>query len=306
MKPYNRTVRAVLLLSAALAVSAPARAQDLRRIATGGADTIAVSVTGRGAPVVIVPGLLGSRYAFRHVEAALAAGGHRVIIADPLGTGESSRHGRSDYSLEAQARRVVAVMDSLGVDDAILVCHSVGASICLRLALFAPDRVQGVVSVNGGPDERAATSGLRTAMKFAPLIRIMGSRSMRGRIRDGLHDSAGPDATWVTEDAVAAYTAPFADLGATLDALKGMASAREPEPLASRLSRLAAPVVLLVATGNPDGGVAPADVATLSQLPDLRIDSIAGAGQYIQEEKPGAIVAAVRSLRDRLAALGSR
>lgn len=304
MKPDSRYL--IPLLLGALGMPLRGHAQEVQRIALGGADTIAVSVAGTGAPVVLVPGLLGSRHAWRHVQAKLVASGHRVAVIDPLGTGESSRPKRADYTLEAQARRIVAVMDAVGIPPAILVCHSVGASMCLRAALYAPEWVKAVISVNGGPDEQAATSGLRTAMRFAPLIRIMGSGSMRGRVKDGLRDTSGPGATWITDENLAAYTAPFSDLGATLDALKGMAAAREPAPLAPRLKDVAQPVVLLVGAGNEDGGVATEDLATLTtNLPRLRVDSIMDAGQYIQEERPDAIVAAVRALRTRLAG-GSR
>ena len=45
--------------------------------------------------------------------------------------------------------------------------------------------------------------------------------------------------------------------------------------------------------GKP-GQVDPADLQLMIEsIPQLRVDSIAGAGQYIQEEKPGAVVRAV-------------
>jgi len=297
----SRTLMAVLLLMPALpGMPRAAAAQEIRRIVPAGTDTIAFSDRGTGPAVVLVPGLLGSRHTFRHVERELLATGHRVLAIDPLGTGSSARPKRSDYSLEAQAQRIGAVLDDVGLERAVFACHSVGASMCMRFALQQPARVSGLVSINGGPDERAATGGLRMAMRFAPLIRVMGAGSMRGRVKDGLKGTAGPAATWVTDENVNAYTAPFSNLGASLDALKGMAGAREPVALAPRLPQLAAPVVLLVGAGNRDGGVAAADLATLTRtLPSLRIDSIHDAGQYIQEERPDAIVAAIRSLTRR-------
>jgi pimeloyl-ACP methyl ester carboxylesterase len=265
----------------------------------GPGDTIVVTVRGSGPPVVLVPGLLGGAHTFRLVRAALIDAGHTVVIVEPLGTGSSARPEQADYTLEAQAGRVLAAMDSVGADSAILACHSVGGSICYRLALRAPARVSGIVSINGGPDEEAATSGLRRALKLAPLIRLLGSGSMRGRLKDGLIESSA-DPAWVTEEVVREYTAPFGDLGSALRGLRGMADAREAEPLAPRLADIAVPVILLVGMGGREPEMKPDVVASLEQsIPDITVERVADAGQYIQEENPAAVIAAIRALHRR-------
>ncbi|MGH7448362.1 MAG: alpha/beta fold hydrolase [Longimicrobiales bacterium] len=297
--------RALCIAAAAGTAAASISAQDessrmqdesSRMMVLGAGDTIAITMAGAGPAVVMVPGLLGSAYGFRHVIASLVATGHRVIVVDPLGTGASSRPERADYTLEAQALRVLHAMDSTGVTSATLVCHSVGGSICYRLALRVPERVEGIVAINAGPDEHAATSGLRRALKFTPLIRLLGSGSMRGRLRDGLIDSSA-DPSWVTEEVVQAYTAPFGDLGRALRGLRGMAAAREPVALLPRLDDLSVPVVLLVGRGGNDDAMSAETLALLEQhVNRLTIRRVAGAGQYIQEEDPQAVVEAVRML----------
>lgn len=288
----------VLVVCAAGASTAQGQDGDVRHLVLGDGDTIAVRSAGRGPAVVMVPGLLGGAFTFRHVATALVASGHRVVIVEPLGMGASARPQHANYTLEAQSLRVLAAMDSLGVTNAALVCHSVGGSICYRLALRAPARVAGIVSINGGPDEEAATSGLRRALKFAPLIRILGSGSMRGRLRDGLIESSA-DAAWVTDDVVAAYTAPYADLGLALRGLRGMASSEEIYPLAPRLEELGVPVLLLVGTGADDPMMTPEVLALLTEtVPHLRVEKVSGAGQYIQEENPAAVVDAVHEVRE--------
>ena len=282
----------------AVAGAAPLAAQDTpQRIALGGADTVAVSDRGSGPAVVLVPGLLGGAHGFRRIVPGLLEAGHRVIVIEPLGTGASSRPAGGDYSLEAQATRIESVLGLLHVDSALFVCHSVGGSMCYRLALRAPALVQGIVALNGGPDEEAATSGLRFALRFAPVIRVLGSGRARSRLRDGLIDGSA-DPKWVTDEIVAAYTMPFADLGRALDALKGMASAREPQPLAPRLSAIRAPVRLLVGTAGEKGTTSPQDIDRLTgAIPDITVERVAGAGQYIQEEQPSAVLEAVAALR---------
>ncbi|MEX1184149.1 MAG: alpha/beta hydrolase [Gemmatimonadota bacterium] len=301
----TRPIAATILLLLAAGIPADAATQHgqshVQRIAVAHGDTIAVSSAGTGPAVLIVPGLLGSRHGFRHVTASLVANGHRVIVLDPLGTGRSSRRRESDYSLEAQATRIAAVMDSLAMDSAVLICHSVAGSMCYRLGLLDAARVRGIVAVNAGPDERASTPGLRMAMRFAPLIRLIGGAgSARGRTRGGLRESS-VDPSWVTDEVVEAYTRPFGDMDAAFDALGGMAAARDTVPLLPRLRLLDVPVLLLVGAADMSGVTKQDEIEQLRAIPDFTVVRVDGAGAYIQEERPSAILDAVRALADRTA-----
>lgn len=269
---------------------------EVLRLTVAPAETLSVSLAGHGDPVVIVPGLLGAAFGFRKVTAALVDAGYRVVVVEPLGTGASSRPKAADYSLTRQSERVEAVLDTLGIRGALLLCHSVGASVGLRLALRRPELVAGIVSINGGPAEEAGTAGLRFALKFAPLLKLLGgSDFVRRKIHEELRRNSG-DPAWVTEEVIESYTAPFAaDFDGTLDALRGMVSSREPYALLPRLEQLAAPVLLLV--GGDRSTLSPEEVAALAtRLPTLLLDSIPGAGDYIHEERPAVVVAAVQRL----------
>jgi pimeloyl-ACP methyl ester carboxylesterase len=236
-------------------------------------ETIAVHDVGVGEPVVIVPGMLGSAFGFRHVSRGLVEAGRRVIVIDPLGTGSSSMPERADYSLTAQADRITTVMDSIGVVSAPLVCHSVSGSMCLRAAYRSPSRVSGVVSINGGPAERAASDGLRFALRFGGVVRLFtGDGFIRGKVRDGLV-SASADPAWVTDEVLEGYLAHYdGELDRVMHSLGRMASASEPEPLASNLSRIQAPVLLLLGDSVGDGGVPADEMARLVEhVPALRV-----------------------------------
>jgi len=262
-------------------------------------EFLQVSVTGTGAPVVLIPGLFGSAFGFRHVVPRLAAAGYQVIVVEPLGIGASARPERADYSLTAQAARIAAVLDTLAVHDAILVAHSLGASMAFRLAYRRPDLVRAVVSLEGGPAEAAATPSFRRAMRFAPWIKWFGGvRRIRGKVRSGLIAASG-DSHWVTDSVVDAYTAGAAsDLDATLKAFLRMTAVSEPERLVPHLREVRCPVWLLLGTAPHDGRVPPGDVELLRQgLSFLTIDSVPGSGHYIHEEQPGAVVAAVARTR---------
>ncbi len=256
---------------------------------------MAVSVTGGGRPVVLIPGLFGSRFGFRHVVPLLSGAGYRVIVIEPLGIGSSARPEDGDYSLTAQADRIAAVLDTLAVRDAVIVAHSLGASMAYRLAYRRPELVGAIVSLEGGPAEAAATPSFRRAMRFAPWIKWFGGiKRIRGKIRSSLVAASG-DTSWVTDSVVNAYTAgATADLDGKLKAFLRMAEAREPERLAPQLGAIRCPVRLLLGTAPHQGGVPPGDVDEMrAALPSLTIDSVPGSGHYIYEEQPEAVLIAV-------------
>jgi pimeloyl-ACP methyl ester carboxylesterase len=290
-----------ILLAAALAVQTdasgptPVEAQRVLRVATAAADTLAVTIEGDGKPIVFVPGLLGSAYGFRNVTDPLVARGYRTIVIEPLGTGSSTRPEDGDYSLTAQADRIGQVLDTLGLSEAVLVCHAIGGSICMRLAYRRPALVGGIVSLNGGPAEGAGTPGLRRALSLASFIRIFtGDGFVRGKLRDGLRDSSG-DPSWVTDEVLHGYTSAFGDdLDPVLDGLKEIAAAPEPEPLVPNLARIDCPVVLVLGAAETSVGVPDEEVELLRQhLPEVAVEEVEGAGQYVHEEQPDLVVAAI-------------
>ena len=87
-------------------------------------------------------------------------------MIEPLGYGRSSYPDGADYSFTAQAERVSKVLDSLGMRQALFIANSTGASITLRLALAHPDLVRGILSIDGGPAESAATPGMKKAFRL--------------------------------------------------------------------------------------------------------------------------------------------
>src|SRR5688572_7700787 len=154
-----------LLCALALNLVAPPAEFTVRRFTLSPTEVIAVASAGSGSEtVVIIPGMVGGAYSFRKVTPALLEAGKRVIIVDLLGSGQSSKPPKADYSLTAQSRRVELILDSLGVRNAVVIAHGVSGSVSYRLALHRPDQVRAIVGIDAGATERAGTSGLRRAM----------------------------------------------------------------------------------------------------------------------------------------------
>jgi len=278
-----------------LLVAAPDTAEVIR-IPVAPAESLAVTMQGQGRPVVLIPGLFGSSFGYRHVMTALAASGFRAVGVEPLGMGISSRPEKADYSLTAQADRVAAVLDSLSIRGAVFIGHSLGASIAMRVAYRRSDLVRGIVSLEGGPGETATTDGFRRWMRFAPVARMLDARRMLQQMLYREMQNLSYDGSWVDREIVRSYTAGLvADYGATIGAYQQMARSQEPELLGDHLAQIACPVALLIGEVKHDSGPQPDEVRLLAErLPSFVMDTVAHSGYFIQEEQPVAVVDAVQ------------
>jgi pimeloyl-ACP methyl ester carboxylesterase len=98
------------------------------------------------APIVFVHGWSNQWFVWQpHFDAFAKT--HPVVAMDLPGFGESGR-GRQGWSMEAFGEDVVAVLEDLDLQGAILVGYSMGSAAALEAALRAPERVDGVVLVD--------------------------------------------------------------------------------------------------------------------------------------------------------------
>jgi len=117
--------------------------------------------------VVLLHGLLLSQRMHLPLARDLAERGNRVITLDLLG------HGRSDrprdmwrYSMSFFGEQVVALLDELGVDEAVVMGTSLGANATLEVASQAPERLRGMVIEMPVLDNAL----LACAVAFTPLL----------------------------------------------------------------------------------------------------------------------------------------
>lgn len=110
---------------------------------------LSVSRAGEGPdPVVCLHGITAQHRAF--TAAARRVGPARGLVGvDGRGRGDSDKP-ETGYGLEAHAGDVVRVLDHLGLEDAVVAGHSMGAFVALETALTHPDRVRAVVLLDGG------------------------------------------------------------------------------------------------------------------------------------------------------------
>jgi pimeloyl-ACP methyl ester carboxylesterase len=117
--------------------------------------------------VVLLPGLLLPSRMHEPLAEALAERGNRVITFDPVGHGESDKpHDMWRYSMPIFGRQVVALLDELQIDQAVVGGTSLGANISLEVASLAPSRLRGMVIEMPVLDNAL----LACALTFTPLL----------------------------------------------------------------------------------------------------------------------------------------
>ena len=160
---------------------------------------------------VLVHGLLLTQRMHVPLARALAARGGRVVTLDLYG------HGRSDrppdmwrYGMGFFARDVVALLDHLELDDAVVGGTSLGANVALEVASAAPERLRGMVLEMPVLDNAL----LACAVAFTPLMVALtvGEPLMRGlsRLARLVPESRAPWAANVLLDTVRQAPAPSA------------------------------------------------------------------------------------------------
>jgi pimeloyl-ACP methyl ester carboxylesterase len=118
-------------------------------------------------PIVLLHGLLLPAGVNGHIADQLAERGHRVILLELLGHGESDKPPHAyHYRMDKTADQVVALLDHLGIDRAVVGGVSLGANVTLQLAVYHPDRL--VAGVCEMPVLERGTVGV--LLQLAPLL----------------------------------------------------------------------------------------------------------------------------------------
>ncbi|XP_049627384.1 bifunctional epoxide hydrolase 2 [Suncus etruscus] len=104
---------------------------------------------GSGPPVCLCHGFPESWFSWRYQIPALAQAGFRVIAVDMKGYGDSSApHEIEEYSMEMLCKDMVTFLDKMGLVQATFIGHDWGGVLVWNLALFYPERVSAVASLN--------------------------------------------------------------------------------------------------------------------------------------------------------------
>ncbi|XP_051832346.1 bifunctional epoxide hydrolase 2-like [Antechinus flavipes] len=104
---------------------------------------------GSGPVVVLCHGFPESWFSWRYQIPALAEAGYRVIVPDMKGYGDSSApYEIEEYSQEVICKELIIFLDKLGIFQAVFIGRDWGGVMVWNLALWYPERVRAVASLN--------------------------------------------------------------------------------------------------------------------------------------------------------------
>ena len=158
---------------------------------------------GDGPQIVLLHSFAADKTEWLDVATRLTAHFH-VFIPDLPGWGESSRLAAADYSIEAQAARLHAFVQTVGAQNFVLVGHGTGAAVAAVYAAQYPQSVRELALLDAyglQTDNRTELAHADTLLYAQPPVRhgrfadvrIRHNQADRAFIEDGLrrlHQSA--------------------------------------------------------------------------------------------------------------------
>ena len=123
------------------------RFSEQKRVIAVGDARVAYYEAGEGETLLLLHGCPFSSFIWRRVIPGLSAQ-YRCLAPDLLGLGDTETPRDADWSLPAQARMVVGVLDALAIDRAHVVGHDHGGAVAQLLAAEHADRVNRLVLSN--------------------------------------------------------------------------------------------------------------------------------------------------------------
>lgn len=242
---------------------------------------------GAGPQILMLHGTGASTHSWRRLLPLLARD-HEVVAPDLPGHGFTDPLPARRLSLPGMADAVSALATQLGVRPAIIVGHSAGAAIAIRMTLDGRAAPASIVSLNGAllPIWTGFTAPFFTSVAkllalnpFAPML--FARRARNPAVVDRLLRGTG---SALADEDVRFYRRLAAAPSHVAGAL-GMMAGWDLKTFERDLGRLKTPLVLV--TGENDGMV-PADNAfdVRRRTPSARIVMLPGLGHLAHEEAP--------------------
>ena len=136
----------------------PAMPEATHRMVEANGIKLHIAEQGTGPLVILCHGFPECWYSWRHQLGALAKAGFHAVAPDLRGYGRSDRPEEVEkYTLLHDIGDIVGLVDALGVKQAVIAGHDIGATIAWQAALLRPDRFKGVIAM--GPPFRPRAFG---------------------------------------------------------------------------------------------------------------------------------------------------
>ncbi len=250
-----------------------------------------------GTPCVLIHGLGDGAYVWTDFVRHLPAD-YQALAVDLRGHGYSPRSAGGQYFTHQHVADVTATLDRLGLERPVLIGHSLGGDVAMRIAIAQPQRIAALVIVDFGPE--SGPSGMRVIhnlkhsmreyatvqeylrwltrtrpMISAELLEHCAVESLEGSAEGGFRLRVDPAIFWAN--------APH----------------RNPKIEWAALASIACPTLLLRGAAS---AVLPKAVAEkmAAAVPDCTLLEVSKSGHAIMLENPGAFRQCVCDFLNRL------
>ncbi|RIA56733.1 alpha/beta fold hydrolase BchO [Dichotomicrobium thermohalophilum] len=241
---------------------------------------------GQGPVILLIHGTGASTHSWRDLAPRLAQR-FTVIAPDLPGHAFTDRPASRELSLTNMGHLVCKLVEALDVEPALVVGHSAGAAIALRMVLDNCITPAAIVSLNGA---LFPFSGVARHV-FPPVARLMLLNPFTPRIFtaqakspqrvERLIENTG---SRIDDRGLSLYKRLFREPGHVLGAL-GMMANWDLKPLQDAMDKITTPVVL-VATED-DRAIPPSNsMRARDKLPNARVVYLRGLGHLAHEEAP--------------------
>lgn len=253
-----------------------------------------VQQMGQGPDLVLLHGTGASTHSWRDLMPILAQR-FRVTSMDLPGHAFSAMPPAAQMSLAGMSRLVRSLLSELAVEPALMVGHSAGAAVAVRMAIDGLARPQEIVSLGGALLPLGGVAG----QIFSPMAKLLAANPLVARFfawsaaRDRAAVLRLLDGTGSTLDARgnALYGRLVRNTGHVEGALTMMAQ-WDLHELRPDLPRLSVPLHLVV--GSRDGTIPPAQADEVKALvAGARITVLPGLGHLAHEQAPDRIDALI-------------
>jgi len=243
---------------------------------------------GVGTPLVLLHGFTSSTYSWKDVFEPLSKS-FRVIAVDLKGFGFSGKPD-GDYTRRTQAVLVARLLDHLKIEKAWLGGNSMGGEVALHFALQNPQRVAGLILIDGAGVDVKGSGSLAPGYLLVPVVgRVLMALALTSDklVREGLEKSYYNDAR-VTSELIAYYHRPLKTRGGQLAALRARTQWGL-FPIEPELSRITAPTLII---WGAEDELIPIEAGRKmnSLIKESKLVIIEKCGHVPQEEMPDRVI----------------
>ncbi len=237
---------------------------------------------GTGRPILILHGLFGSGDNWLAIAKSLSENGHSVILPD------ARNHGRSPHSeiwdLPAMADDAAELLESLGVENAVCLGHSMGGKVAMNLAFRHPEKIQALIVADVAPkpylmEERFRT--ILTALKKIPVVSLQNRSDADGILAASIPEKSLRDfllKNLSVDESGTGYRWKI-NLSVIDQNLENIGKGPD------QAARYDGPVLMLYGTASDY--VLPEDHGAIqTHFPKARFFGIPGAGHWLHAEEP--------------------